>query len=143
MARMRIYTVHIDPSKKHPYEHPVFIEEGFNWFAFLFHWMWALSQRLWLVAPLVFIGWCVVEALSWHRVMHPLPTLLLMLAFQAYIGLQANDWKRGKLKRQGHIISDIVTATDTVGATQRFFERYYPHGRLPQVPPKHSIPLPA
>lgn len=143
MARMRIYTVHINPRKKNPYENPIFVEESFNWYAFIFHWLWALSHRLWLVAFGLLMFWGIINYLSFTQILHPAAVFSLQVGFQIYIGFQANDWRRNKLKKQGYIISDIVTSDNLVGAEQRYFDRYYPEGRLPQTPPKTSIPAPA
>lgn len=143
MAKMRIFTVHINPAKKNPYETPVFVEEGMNWYAFVFRPFWAFSHRLWLAGIILLALMLAGEALVALKMIPLLTFSILNLAIMAYTGMQANDWRRAKLKRQGYIISDIVTASDVVGATQRYFERYYPHGRLPQTPPKHSIPAPA
>lgn len=149
MAKMRIYTVHINPRKKNPYENPIFIEEAFNWYAFLFRPFWALSHKLWLVAAVLFalmIGGEVAVATG----AIPLSLFsILNLALMVIVGFQGNDWRRSKLRKQGYIVSDIVTGSDLVGAEQRYFERYYPHGKLPQTPPhnpppsRQGLPLPA
>jgi hypothetical protein len=143
MAKMRIYTVHINPRSKHPYENPIFIGESFNFFAFFFHWMWALYHRLWLVAVLLLPVWMLIEWQGYNHILHPLANVALVMGFQAFCGFQANDWRRTKLKKQGYIISDIVTGDNLVSAEQRYFERYYPEGRLPQLPPKTPATTPA
>jgi hypothetical protein len=152
MAKMRIYTVHINPRKKHPYENPVFIEEAFNWYAFLFRPFWALSHRLWLVAAVLFVLLGFVEFAAITGIVQLHIAALLNLFIMVVVGFHGNDWRRNKLRKQGYIISDIVTGSDLVGAEQRYFERYYPHGRLPQTPPhnppstpgsKQGLPLPA
>ena len=151
MAKMRIYTVHINPRKKHPYENPVFIEESFNWYAFIFRGFWALYQKLWLLALVAFAFEGAVGYLNYYQLLHPLALFALQIGFYAFLGFQANDIRRNKLKKQGYVVSDIVTGSDLVGAEQRYFERYYPHGRLPQTPPqsppssnpKPGLPLPA
>lgn len=140
MARMRIYTVHINPRKKNPYETPVFVEEAFNWYAFIFHWIWALSQRLWLAFAAMLVIWVAINYLNYSLILHPLAMFAMQVGFQAFVGFQANDLRRRALKKRGYIVSDIVTSDNVVGAEQRYFERYYPEGRLPQTPPQTSIP---
>lgn len=148
MAKMRIYTVHINPRKKNPYESPIFVEEGFNIYAFLFRPFWALAHRLWLAAAILFTLLIGGELLVAMEILAVHVFGVITLGVMVYTGFQGNDWRRNKLKRQGYIISDIVTSDNLVGAEQRYFERYYPYGRLPQTPPqnppqKPSIPAPA
>lgn len=140
MAKMRIYTVHIQPSKKHPYETPVFIEEAFNWSAFVFRPFWAFYHKLWLPAAVLLALTIGLEMLVSLRIMPVHIFTFCNLGIMVYTGFQANDWRRNKLKKQGYIVSDIVTSDNLVGAEQRYFERYYPHGRLPQTPATHSLP---
>src|SRR5262249_12705749 len=56
---MRIYTVFLrkaaDPLFT-PDLDAVFVREGFNWAAFFFTWIWALVNRLWIAAALLFAG---------------------------------------------------------------------------------------
>lgn len=152
MARMHIYTVHINPRKKYPYENPIFVKEGFCWSGFIFGPLWSLYHHLWIVSiclilliALIFLSFAAI-------IISPLGYYLLRFILALFIGLEGNDWRRNKLRKQGYIISDIVTGSDLVGAEQRYFERYYPHGRLPQTPPhnppstpgsKQGLPLPA
>lgn len=139
MAKMRIYTVHINPRKKHPYENPIFIEEAFNWFAFIFRPFWALAHQLWLVAVVLFLLLGLLEFAFISGLVPLYLVTLLNITVMVVVGFHGNDWRRNKLRKQGYIISDIVTGSDLVGAEQRYFERYYPHGRLPQTPP-HNPP---
>jgi hypothetical protein len=140
MARMRIYTVHINPGKKHPYESPIFIEEAFNWAAFLFRPFWAFYHKLWIPAFVLLLLMVALEGMVGIGVLPLHIFTFINLGIMVYTGFQGNDWRREKLKRQGYIVSDIVTSDNLVGAEQRYFERYYPHGRLPQTPATHSLP---
>lgn len=144
MSKMRIYTVHINPERKNPYENPVFVEESFNWAAFIFRPFWALAHKLWLAAAVLFVLMIGGEVLVAQGILPVHIYSILNLGIMLYVGFQANDWRRAKLRSQGYIVCDIVTGSDLVGAEQRFFDRYYPqHSRLPHGSPKSSAPFPA
>lgn len=135
MAKMRIYTVHIRPDAKNPYEAPVFIEESFNWWAFIFRGFWAFYHRLWLWGVLLLAVEVLLQVLVVKMVIPSYTALLIRIGMQMLIGFHANDLRRAKLRRQGYITSDIVTGDNLVGAEQRFFERYYPAHRRTSTPP--------
>lgn len=136
MARMQIYTVHIRANAKAPYENPIFLKEGFNFWAFIFVWGWALYHRLWLAAGLLFGLEALVRLAIHFGMLSPFTGTLFGLCVQVLVGFHANDLLRGQLRRKGYIISDIVTSDNLVGAEQRFFERYFPLAR-PQPATRH------
>lgn len=125
MAKMRIYTVHIDPKKPQPFETPIFIEEGFCWSAFLFQWVWALYQRLWAMAVSIIGFNLLLTYCSTHGFIHPISVSAIQIGFLVMIGFSANDLRRDQLRKRGYITTDIVTSDNLVGAEQRYFERYF------------------
>ncbi|MGB1540480.1 MAG: DUF2628 domain-containing protein [Rickettsiales bacterium] len=135
MAKMRIYTVHINPKKNHPYESPIFVEEGLNWPAFFFQWMWALYHKLWLAAFGIFAFNAMLSYLNFNGILHPLSIIILQLGFQFFIASHGNDLKRYALKKRGYITADIVTSDNLVGAEQRYFERYAKYMHHPPSQP--------
>lgn len=141
MAKMRIYTVHIDPQKKNPYENPVFIEEAFNWWAFIFRGFWFLYHRLWLWGVGLIAFEIVMQVLIFKGHIPTAQYLVFRLGIQILLGYHGNDFRRARLKRQGYITSDIVTSDNLVGAEQRFYERYFTHYRVP-FSPAHSSTRP-
>ena len=131
MAKMRIYTVHINPSKKHPYETPIFVEEHFNVFAFVFREFWAFYHRIWSVGiALLGFRFLAVVAMQLHWV-GVIPTFAVTLGIMLWMGFTGNDLRREKLKKQGFITVDIVTSDNLVGAEQRYFERYFSKDNIP------------
>ncbi|MBM3617665.1 MAG: DUF2628 domain-containing protein [Alphaproteobacteria bacterium] len=140
MAKMRIYTVHIKPDAKNPYEAPIFIEEAFNWWAFIFRGFWALYNRLWLWAAILIALEIALQVLVIRGVIPAFTALFVRLGIQLLIGFHANDLRRAKLRKQGYITSDIVTGDNLVGAEQRFFERYYPSHRFKTSTPAVVMP---
>lgn len=126
MARMKIFTVHIRADAKTPYENPIFIKEGFNLWAFIFVWGWALYRKLWLVAGLLLLVEVILRLLAHNGLISGLTGTLLGLCVQVLLAFHANDLHRAQLRRKGYITSDIVTSDNEIGAEQRFFERYFP-----------------
>lgn len=142
MARMRIYTAHIDPSRKDPYETPVFIEEGMNFYAFVFHLFWAFYHRLWLVAVCIIGVNMLITVAAEMLDLNRFSVLVMQMGLQIFIGLQGNEYRRTKLRKQGYLMTDIVTGDNPVGAEQRYFERYFPKGHLAHAP-GGAIPMPS
>lgn len=124
--RFRLYSVHLNPAVPRPYETAEFVPEGFNVAAFAFGWVWALYQRLWIPAGLlILLNIAVVE--SAERFGLSLSSIyVLQLGFQALVGFQANDVRRGVLARRGYIVADMVAAHTLLHAEQRFYDRYLP-----------------
>lgn len=124
MSRLRVYTVHINPALPHPYEGAEFIEEGFSWRAFLFTGLWALYNQLWLVLLFILFFNAFLMYISDSEISAS-GIISVQLGINIIIGYLANDWKRGKLKKKGFIIADIVTGSSIITAEQRFFDRYF------------------
>ena len=119
-----VYTVHIDPSLPHPYEEAQFVEEGFNWRAFLFSAIWALYNRLWLFFAILICVSCLIIAFSWHGI-SVMGIIFIQFAWHLFVGYTGNDWLRAKFKSKGFITADIVTGDSLLRAEQRFFDRYF------------------
>lgn len=124
MTRLRVYTVHINPSVPNPYEDAKFIEEGLNWKAFFFSGLWTLYKGLWLPSALI-IGVNAAVIMLGILGASSGGVACIFLAWDLIIGYLANDWLQAKLKRQGYIVADIVTGDSLLRAEQRFFDRYF------------------
>jgi hypothetical protein len=125
MARLHVYTAHINPARTQPYETVEFVEEGFNWTAFILTIVWALYHRLWLVsACLVALNVIALERMHNGMLSHS-GYGIISLGVHLIVGCYANDWRRAKLARKGFVIADIVTGDSLIRAEQRFFDRYF------------------
>jgi len=119
--RTRLYTVHIDPRAAHPEADAIFIRDGFCLAAAVFTVLWALYHRLWfaalmLLALSVGLG-LVVELLE----PDPLIDAAVGLGLFAWIGFEANDWRRAAFARRGRLEAGVVAARDLTEAERRFF----------------------
>jgi hypothetical protein len=124
MFRLQVYTVHINPNDPAPYEKAEFIAEGFNWAAFVFGLLYALYKRLWFPAAVIFVVDLFLMSLWRDGVMRHAAVTILNIGFNVYIGYAVNDWIRARLKRQGYVLTDIVTGENAMRAGQRFFDRF-------------------
>jgi hypothetical protein len=122
-GQMKLYTVHVRPGAASAYEKPVFVREGFNFYAFIFTLFWTLYHRLWLAALGIFLvnvafmmmakgQWFGMEGIS-----------IMQLGVNILIGFHANDWLRARLAKRGYIMADITACDSLLRAEQRYFER--------------------
>jgi hypothetical protein len=129
---MAIYTVH---SKGKPAEDAIFIRDGFSIAAFLFTVLWALWNRMWIVAIfiLVVLGAITVlgEALSINESIVSLASLLASLIF----GHEARDLQRWSLERRGYQAVGVVAGEDLEEAELRFFAFQPPMISTETLPP--------
>lgn len=124
MAKLRIYTVHVNPSLTHPYEGAEFVAEGFNWRAFVFTWIWALYNRQWLPALGLFFYSVFMLNLFYSGTFSHFGVSVIDFGSRLIIGYQANEWLRKKLGNKGYLTVDITTGDSPLRAEQRFFDRY-------------------
>lgn len=116
-ARTKIYSVYIKKDSN-PLENAIFIKQGFNFWAFIFNIIWALFNRLWLVAIALFALNCVFVTID-----SPAMALVSFLV-NIWFGFEANNFKAAKLEKLGYINFDVVTGIDPLAAKQRFFDKY-------------------
>lgn len=121
---MKIYTVHVQPDRLKAKEHPIFVREGFNWMAFLFTFLWAFYHRMWLVGFAILGASLVAQAVATGVGLSEPSVTALQFGIQILVGMQANDWLRAKLQKQGYIVADISSGDSLLSAQQRYFERY-------------------
>ena len=126
---MKIYTVHIKSGTSNAYEKPIFVKEGFNIFAFLFTFLWALYQRLWIVAVFIFAVNTALALISKSQFMSADVLGIVQIAFNVMVGFHGNDWIRSALTKRGYIMVDIVASDSQLRAEQRYFDRYLAYAR--------------
>ncbi len=121
---MHIYTVHINPALPQAYEAAVFVDEGFNWKAFLFTGLWTLYHRLWAATLGIILYNMILGHLLISNSLSHVGVGIVQLVIQILIGFHANDWLRAKLKKRGYLMADIVSGDSMLRAEQRFFDHY-------------------
>jgi hypothetical protein len=120
---MRIYTVHINPESPNAVERAVFVAEGFSWKAFIFGILWTLYHRLWAVSLVIFAIMALFLIVGEQKLLDTNSLFILEVAFNFFIGFNANDWRRNALSRHGYITYDVVASDSYLHARQRYFER--------------------
>lgn len=118
---MRFYTVHLRRPLHDPTADVVLIKEGFSWPAFFFAGVWALVNRLWLVA-LALIGLDLATALATPVLgLHPFVVGVVGLGLACIVGFVGNDLKRWTLEGRGFGQAAVVAGRDRDAALERFF----------------------
>jgi hypothetical protein len=124
MARLKFYTVHQRTWSDSPDRDAVFVREGFSWGAFFFSFAWALRHRMWLEALVLLALALALLALAKVLAVDDVLVEAVGLAFSAWIGFEANDWRRGALRRKGYADAGVVAAASPELAEHRFFDRH-------------------
>lgn len=122
-SHTRMYAVYVKPGQPHGAERPRLVREGFNLYAFLFGFFWALYQRLWWQAAMVFAFNLAIVYAGKANLLTQESFGAIQMGFQMFVGFQANDWRQLRLRRKGYILTDIVSAESLTKAEQRYFDR--------------------
>ena len=124
---MRLYTVHLrrtaDPLFT-PDLGAAFVREGFNVWAFLFTWIWALACGLWIPAAILF-GADIVLVLALDAIgFDARSQLIATLGWHVVVGFIAEDLRRWSLHLRGFALAEVVAAENLSAAERRFFEHH-------------------
>ena len=130
---MTTYSIYAKPDDKAAAE-AIFLPDKFSWGAFVFTWVWALWNRMWIVAALVLSVMFIASALP------TVPQFLLSLAVNIFMGLHGNDLLGWSLKRRGH--SEIGLSNG--GSVEEAELRFYADGAdaqasAPPMPVNHDV----
>ncbi len=87
---------------KHPLKGLEAVKRGFSWPAFLFTWIWAVVNRLWLLG-IVFVILSLLLGLLELQALHDAPLLVLFasLIVQTVLGMKGNSWRSEALQNRG------------------------------------------
>jgi len=122
---MRVFTVHLrrtaDPLFT-PDLGAEFVREGFNKWALLFTWIWALSAGLWIPAAILFAAE-IALALALEAVgLDVRGQLVASTGWHVMVGFMAEDLRRWSLRLRGFALADVVAAESLAAAERRYFE---------------------
>lgn len=134
---MAVYTVHAPASADT--DATVFVREDFSWAAFAFGPLWLARHTLWL-ALLAWDVWIAAFAAgAWLLKLPANANLLIFLAGQTFLGLEAKALLRDKLTRRGFSLVDVVVGNAREEIETMFFRRRA-HGRKPVAEPQARRP---
>ncbi len=122
MARgFKSYSVYVKESAENPLEKAVFVREGFSFWAFILTLFWAAYYRIWPLCGIIMAVLALLYALSTQGVISEEQLEVLRVAFYAWVGFEAPDWRGYALKRQGYVLYDVTCAGNIKEAGLRFF----------------------
>lgn len=120
---MRVYTVHLRRPIADPERDVVLVKEGFCWPAFLFGALWALWNRLWLVAGVLICIEAGVNLALPKIGLDEYSTALIGLGLALLAGYLGNEARRWTLFRRGFLEVGVVTGETMDGAERRFWDQ--------------------
>jgi hypothetical protein len=138
---MAIYSVH---SKGDPERDAIFVRDGFSWAAFIFTVLWALWNRMWIVAVVLFAAMIGISAIGTWFGLHETAVSIINMAVGLLFGMEAQDLRRWSLARRGYHETGITAGDGLEDAELRFFlsqtsERIsYPPAPVPIFRPQHG-----
>jgi len=91
------------------------IKVGWSWTGFFFKWLWALYNKLWLVAILYFILICVFFSLIKPSDLESAKFIITIIS-SIIFGSCGNDWKANDLLNKGYTCKGFVTAFNQIDA---------------------------
>jgi hypothetical protein len=125
---MTTYSIYAKPNDAAAVE-AIFLPDSFSWGAFVFTWVWALWNRMWIVAVLVLSVMLIASALP------TVPQYLLALVVNIVMGLHGNELLGWSLTRRGH----AEIALSNGGSLEEAELRFYADGA---DAPKPASPMP-
>jgi hypothetical protein len=119
-AGFKIYSIHLPPPYSARGAEPEAVKEGFCFVAFLLNVIWALANRLWVQAAILFGLMAVLSGIGALIGLNVLGQAILILAVMAWAGMEGNDWRRAALNRRGWREAGIIAAESEDAALRRF-----------------------
>lgn len=116
---MAVYTVHRKPDA--PSDNVTMVPEGFNFSAFLFTVLWALWNRLWVLACVIAVVLVAVATLPIYFGLSAALAAVMQLAASLLFGFEANDLSRFALARSGYERIAMVSGSSLAEAELRYF----------------------
>lgn len=120
---MKLYNIYLKKDSDNPIESIKVIQErGFHIWAGILHVVWALFNRMWFLAALLFIIMAAMAYVSTLNVIAYEAVVFMRLGFFAWVGFSANDWRCQKAEQDGYVLIDIVSAETIIQAQKKYAE---------------------
>ncbi|MGH6835668.1 MAG: DUF2628 domain-containing protein [Methylocella sp.] len=130
---MALYSVHIQGDRQHSVAEAAFVLQAFSWKAFFFGPLWLLRHRLWAGLALWAAAYAILIAAS-LTVVTASSGVVIALALQMLLGLEANRLREAKLGRQGYRLVEIISAPARDEAEIAFYRHFEaPDGPLADI----------
>jgi Protein of unknown function (DUF2628) len=119
---MALYCAYVQGSGLEAACDAAFVRQSFNWKAFFFGPAWLAAHRLWLGLAMWLAAYLLLSAAAAMAVSAG-AVLLIALAVQILLGLEANRLYEAKLERQGYHVAGIIAAPELDAAEAAFFRQ--------------------
>ncbi len=106
---MAFYSVHLRGEGPQSVAEAAFVGQAFSWKAFFFGPLWLVRHRLWAGLALWVAGYSILIAASF-TVVSAGAGLVMALALQMLLGLEANRLREAKLAAHGYRLVQILSA---------------------------------
>ena len=116
---MAVYTVHKKPDAAP--DDVTLVPEGFNVRAFLFTVLWALWNRLWVLACVIAVVLVAATTLPAYFGLSAEVAAIMQLAASLLFGFEANDLRRFTLARSGYEQVAMISGSSLAEAELRYF----------------------
>ena len=121
---MAVYAILRKPGA--PADRTIFLREGFSVPAFLFTVAWALWNRLWLVAALIFAAMAALALLGSLTAANELAVATVNFGLSLILGFEAQALHQAALRRAGYVADGLVEAADLEEAELKYFAEALP-----------------
>ena len=111
---MTTYSIYAKPNDAMAAE-AIFLPDSFSWGGFVFTWIWALWNRMWIVAALV------ISVMFIASVLPAVPQFLLALGVNIVMGLHGNDLLGWSLTRRNYAEIGLGNGGSLEEAELRFY----------------------
>ncbi len=130
---MALYTILESPDGR--LEKTVMVREGFSLAAAVLMVFWALWNRMWVVAILLFVLSVALEVGAREFGLHPMLVSMAGLATALIFGFEARALQIMSLKRAGYRLAGVISAESAEAAELQYFA-----GRLQVSPTEMTTP---
>lgn len=117
---MAVYSVHLQGNGFDSLAEAAFVREAFNWKAFFFGPLWLLRHRLWVGLTFWSAAYLILIVAS-PTVLSGGASIMVALAIQFLLGLEANRLLEAKLAAQGYHLVEIIAAPALDQAESAFY----------------------
>ena len=133
---MTIYSVHLRGGAPRPIADAAFVSQAFSWQAFFFGPIWLMYHRLWAGLALWVAAYLLLITAS-ATVVSSGASILIAVALQILLGLEANRLREAMLARLGYRLSEIIAAPALDEAEAAFYRQGdVPDAELADIEPK-------
>lgn len=132
---MTLYTVLEAPDGKA--DRVTLIPEGIVWAALVFTIFWALWQRMWVVAAVLFAAWAGIMLAVGYGLITPVLASFVELALSLIFALEARRLQVMSLERAGFRRAGLIQASSLEAAELAYFG-----SRAPAAPAAAASPEP-